>query len=428
MSIRSNYKVKALRQIENFMSAHNLFPSCHANANGRGVIAVSGGMDSMFLLWALSAIFKRKGLELLAVHINHGTRKECVNEEAGVVNFARSLDVNVKVFSLDNLPNSNFESWARKERYKIFETLIEAGDLLYTAHHIDDSFEWSLLSQFKSSSLRPVLGIPVTRGSVCRPLMCMTRAHIEKCVRSLQLPYYVDSSNTDLNFERNYIRNAIIPLIKSRFPTYLKHYVYRSNDLARKLGVHRVIGQTRLLNIKFSFGTVAFMSDFSTNFTGQDEELIKIIQSISSSERGVLRTQVKKLIEASKNGKMGPLTFSGGINCSLFSGVLVFLKKDMRVSLNFLTINRYQTILGKDLEREFLAGRAGLGIVLSKDESLIKNVGRLSKIFGKEFVKTDYNAYAVSKLLRVFKKMGRKHLNTMFIVPDMSIDKSIGDY
>ncbi|MBT3586060.1 MAG: tRNA lysidine(34) synthetase TilS [Halobacteriovoraceae bacterium] len=306
------------------------------------------------LLLLLMAELKSRGLfkEIVAVHIDHGTRAECKAESELVASVCTNLGVPFRSVKLQLNPKaSNFEFLAREARYFEFEKILCPGDKLYLGHHIDDSLEWSLMQQFKSGSVIPSLGIPLKRGAVARPFHCLTRKQIRKLALKFELPFLDDSSNMDPRFERNFVRNEILTKVEERFPAYLKHFVHRGNQLALKLAVHCSTnsqenwkGQANLAG-----GEAILCRSYLNKFEGSEEQIRRTISRLSNQKRGRIGNQVSKLITAQSNGKLGPMNFSGGLKAYMGQGSLLFLsKKDEE---NYKSLDKKW---GEELERKSL--------------------------------------------------------------------------
>ncbi|MCK5074036.1 MAG: tRNA lysidine(34) synthetase TilS [Bacteriovoracaceae bacterium] len=303
--------------------------------SGKVCVAVSGGMDSMLLLYVAKAM-EVSGIlsKVSAVHVNHGTRKENYCEQVLVCEFAKKLGVPLVVKKIKlSMSDGNFESRARDQRYAIFNQERGAGDLIYMAHHIDDSFEWSLMARLKTGSSESGLGIPVISRSVARPFMCLTKKQIKRFVREIGIPFLNDPSNGNIRFERNYLREKIISPIKGRFPGYLRHYVYQSNDLAGSMGISRLVKKNadNFQVFEDSCGGISLVNgNFEKEFASVENKILSIIQNRSTDTRGVLRSQVNKIIHAARRGSGGPLRFSGGVLGYIFHGMLYFInEKDL---------------------------------------------------------------------------------------------------
>lgn len=302
-----------------FMTGMKLFPE-----TGIAFVGLSGGADSLFLTLILKELLSLGHInKLIALHVNHGTRDENHLEEAFVKEFCSNLEIEliIKHGRLD-LNESNFENTARNFRQAFFKSNVNNGDRLYLGHHIDDSFEWSLMQNLKTSSLGSSLGIPLVNGIIARPLMIFTREQIERILKSINVLYINDESNLDEKFERNFIRNNLVPTIKERYPSYLKNYVARANSLASLMGLHRATKE-QFTVVKDDFGGISIYNKSGENSFFYARELIKNwIEYLSTNKRGSLREQLNKCIQAQSIGKSGPLLFSGGVLGFMDQGVI----------------------------------------------------------------------------------------------------------
>ena len=321
--------------------------------SGKVALALSGGRDSMALLHVLVELRNRGPIKgLRAFHVNHGTRPENAQEEALVREYCLKQGVSLEVFhpALDSTV-SNFEHFARAKRYELFFNSLQVGEVLFTAHHIDDSFEWSLLKQFKSSSPQAGLGIPVKNGRIRRPFNCVTKKQIASFVEVHNVPFAHDSSNYSIRFERNYLREKVIPGIAQRFPNYLKHYVHRSNRLAHKWGISSLVDS----NIKFQLqrdhlGILISHPAGGNDFRGAQERIIEAITLLSEKKRGTLNTQVEKIIQAARNGKKGPLLFSGNVFGFINHDSLYFMAQKSLKDFKKLDEKLLSSLKNKELE------------------------------------------------------------------------------
>lgn len=292
-------------------------------------IAVSGGRDSMYLLY-LSSLLKEKGVikRLSAIHIDHGTSDKSLEIYSMVKKYCKELGVELhkEKFSL-SLNESNFENKARQVRLKSFSKIVGPKEVLFQGHHIDDSIEWSLMQKFKSSSLSSTLGIPVKRKNIIRPLMCMSRAQITSEVKRRKVPFYNDPSNFDTKFERNRMRSLLKRNIAPYYQSYIKNYVFQHNELARKLGKSAFKKSLDDITIKRE-GRGISLNKKSGDFSGLESLIEKTIRSLSLAKRGKLSLQIQKLINAQKKNKSGPLLFSGGVLAYLQKQFIFFIHRD----------------------------------------------------------------------------------------------------
>jgi tRNA(Ile)-lysidine synthase len=287
----------------------------------KGVIAVSGGLDSICLLKILSTY---KKLNFEALHINHGTRAENENEENFVRKFCSELNIKCHVEKLSmSLADSNFELKARNARQNIFKSFVDQGYYVYTAHHLDDSFEWTLMQSFKQSSLKSTLGIPVFSNGLCRVFLCVSKLQLKNYAQALKLSWIEDKSNQNTKFERNALRILFNQALAKRYKGYLRHYVNRQNQLAFLLGKHRLLLTSKLELINAGPHAIEMKS---SDFRFHKEKIREYIHYFSVKKRGEIEKELEKLIECHRlNKKMkmhGPFSFSGGVKAYLLKDSL----------------------------------------------------------------------------------------------------------
>lgn len=315
---------KYIKHLERFMTRMELLPS-----SGRLILSVSAGVDSMVLLHMIHSLQIRSKLfnSVRVVHFHHGTRPENDEEYQFLKQYCDALNISFTGEHLNLAQGGNFELRARDDRYAFMKKLLRPGDLIYTAHHMDDSFEWSLMQQFKNGTPESELGIPVINGTIARPFMCFSKKQIEAYATYFEVPFYHDASNDLSLFERNYVRNEIIPKIKQKFPSYLKHYVHRSTLKAFRLGLLRNSSSknNNYLVREDDCGGIALIS-VNAKF---DQEALplaeKLIKRLSLKQKGSLKKELFKLMEAISNGKKGPMSFSGGVKIYLEKGWLYMI-------------------------------------------------------------------------------------------------------
>jgi tRNA(Ile)-lysidine synthase len=303
------------RHVRMFIEEHRLMAK-----EKKLLISVSGGVDSLVLAEVLHNL--NYPIELL--HFNHGTRpSENSREEKLVCEFAKKRSLICHVIQLKmNLSEKNFEKKARIKRQKFYRDFIAKNYWVYTAHHIDDSFEWSLMQSFKQSSVKSALGIPVFNKGIVRPFMCVTKKHIMQYAQKRKLKWLEDSSNQNDKFERNFLRLHVTKSIFKKYPKALAHYVSRSNQLAFMHNLHTHSSESKALVQLESSGGILMVSK---NFSEHKEEIKKCIYRLSEKSRGEIDHELDKLIKASdeilKDPKSfpfkGPMNFSGGVTIFL---------------------------------------------------------------------------------------------------------------
>ena len=181
------------------------------------VCAVSGGADSMALLWALYLLKEEWNLDISAAHFNHRLRgAESDRDEAFVREFCDGYGIPLHVGSGTIVPgNKGLEAAARDVRYAFLRTL---PGKIATAHTADDNAETLLMHLVRGTGLKGLGGIMPQNGNVIRPMLSITRQEIEDFLAEYAVDYITDSSNNGDDFLRNRIRHHVMPLLKEENP------------------------------------------------------------------------------------------------------------------------------------------------------------------------------------------------------------------
>lgn len=185
------------------------------------VLGISGGADSMCLLFVLKKLMPVYGLTLTAVHINHGLRGAAADaDEAYVESICAQWGIQYVCFREDihmlaKKEKMTEEEAGRKFRYDCFESVREmyGAKKIAVAHHINDLAETVLFNMFRGSYLKGMGGIAPVRAEIIRPLLCLERSEIESLLDHEQIAYCTDHTNFDTNYTRNKIRLELLPYI-----------------------------------------------------------------------------------------------------------------------------------------------------------------------------------------------------------------------
>ena len=226
-------KKKVEQKVIKFIDTHGLI-----GEGDKVLIALSGGPDSVFALHFFNKFKKRFKIEIAAVHLNHKLRgKEADKDEKFCKDLCDKLNVefvstHVDVNKLKKVSRKSIEEIARNERYKFFEytsTKLHA-DKIVTAHVQDDNTETVLLNLIKGAGIKGLSGIPVVRGKIIRPLLCLKKEEILSYMRQAEYKYRKDKSNDENKYQRNIIRNKVIPIITSEINPSFNETVFRTSN------------------------------------------------------------------------------------------------------------------------------------------------------------------------------------------------------
>lgn len=181
-------------------------------------VALSGGADSMSLLYALNSLKERLGITLSAAHLNHMIRgNEAMRDEEFVKRACERLNIplfceRIDVPAYAKQRKLSTELAAREVRYE-FLSRVSKG-LVATAHTASDNLETVLFNLTRGSALKGLCGIPPKRGIFIRPLILCTRDEVESYCEKNGIEYVTDSTNLSDEYTRNKIRHNVIPVLK----------------------------------------------------------------------------------------------------------------------------------------------------------------------------------------------------------------------
>ena len=182
------------------------------------VCAVSGGADSMALLWGLYLLKDKLELDLSAAHFNHKLRgEESDRDEAFVRDFCAGYGIPfVSGSGQVKAGPKGLEAAAREARYAFLKT--QPGRIA-TAHTADDNAETILMHLVRGTGLKGLGGITPVNGNLIRPMLRITRAEVLAFLAEYSIPFVEDSSNSGDDFLRNRLRHAVMPLLKQENPS-----------------------------------------------------------------------------------------------------------------------------------------------------------------------------------------------------------------
>jgi tRNA(Ile)-lysidine synthase len=191
------------------------------------VIAYSGGVDSQVLLHSIAQLKSNQQIsnEILVCHVNHGLSDNALHWQ----NFAKqechklSLKLVVQKVNINVQPQQSLEAIARDLRYNALKALSERPAIILTGHHSDDQSETFLLALKRGGGLKGLSSMlqvsPLGKHFLVRPLLNISREQIQQYALANQLTWVEDESNKDINFDRNFIRQEVMPLLKERWPS-----------------------------------------------------------------------------------------------------------------------------------------------------------------------------------------------------------------
>ena len=187
--------------------------------NGSTVtVALSGGADSVALLYCLLELKEQRMFNICAAHLNHNLRgDESLRDANFVAELCKKLKVELSLIRVDiasvaEQTGESIELAARRVRYDFLNEV--SSGVIATAHTASDSFETMLFNLSRGTAIKGLCGIPPKRDNLIRPLIYCTRADVEEYCAKKGIEFVTDSSNLTDDYTRNKIRHNAVPVLR----------------------------------------------------------------------------------------------------------------------------------------------------------------------------------------------------------------------
>ncbi|NLF38335.1 tRNA lysidine(34) synthetase TilS [bacterium] len=307
----------------------------HLEPGGTYLAGFSGGADSLALLDVLDGLRGDTGINLIAVHVDHGLRGgESDADAAFCESFCRARGITCRVVRVDaaefaRTHKLSLEDAARRCRFRAFASVGggEHAAALFLAHHADDQAETLLLRLFRGAGLRGIAGMkPVTAFhglTIIRPWLSIRRAEIGEYIRERGLPFREDSTNDDRRFARNWLRHELLPRINEQFGPDVTERLCRLGDVARGAEAFIEKAGRRFLDVHAMegiLGTAVPLSEFEALDLAVQRAALDLIARGVDEDIRLEYTTVEAVRAAFIERRAPAVTLPGGLVCGVAWG------------------------------------------------------------------------------------------------------------
>ncbi len=174
---------------------------------GKNLLAFSGGVDSSALFYLLL----ESNIKFDIALVNYGLREQSIKEEGYALELSKRYNLKAYIKKAPKF-SSNFEKNARDFRYSFFKRVIKTHKYtnLITAHQLNDQLEWFLMRLTKGAGVSELLGLESISKrdgyNLIRPILHISKDELLAYLKQNGYRYYIDSSNINQKYERNYFR------------------------------------------------------------------------------------------------------------------------------------------------------------------------------------------------------------------------------
>jgi len=394
------------KQVLAFITEHGMLEQ-----GDRIVVGVSGGADSVCLLRILCELRQAFALELYAVHVNHGLRgDEAERDERFTVELCERLEVPCQVVKIDVRKEAaalhlSEEEAGRELRYQSFakEAEKQGCTKIAVAHHMEDNAETLLFRMFRGTGISGLSGIaPVSLMpqaddrtiKLIRPLLCVTRAEVEKYLQECGQAYCNDSTNKENTYSRNGIRNEILPVASG----YINAQSVRNlNTLARQARAVTELLE-RQAEALYEKCVTSEKNRLSLSLQGDEEPVLlefvfrSCLYKLAEKKRDISAVHIEVLCELCKKQVGSHLDLPYGIRAKrTYEGVMLSVGETGETHGNGAEVQGYRTVI----EKENLLH--GITVILPNDRGSLSFSVKEIKAFGTEkyaeIVKNAQNDY-----------------------------------
>ena len=352
-----------MEQVLNLIKENNFFAP-----NSRVGVGVSGGADSMCLLHFLYAHRNELNIEVIAINVNHNTRKEDAKEANFVEKYCKKLGIlclktKADAQALMEKEKLSMEEACRIVRFETFADLKKKGLIDYVAlgHHLRDQAETILMHIVRGCGLKGASGMEYVNDFVVRPFLNLGKGDIMLYMAQNNVPYVVDESNFDTSISRNLIRQEVLPTLRQVWPN-VDEAICNFGKTCREDDKY-ISNNVDLGAVIFGIHEVKIPKNY---FSYPEPVVFRLLEKALDSLGGTSDFERKHFEMIMRIPKM-----SNGTRINLPHGINAYSEYD------YVTITTKQIVKRSDLNKGFSVGRVEFGPL---GEIVIEEVNEFKKV------------------------------------------------
>lgn len=292
-----------IKKVQAYIEAYNMIQK-----KDKIVVGISGGADSVCLLFVLLELQKQYELELIGVHINHHIRgEEALRDQHFVEQLCRRYEIPLEVIDCNVIEeasrrNRSVEETGRDIRREAFIDVLHQyqGDKIALAHHANDNVETFLMNVARGTGLQGLKGIAPVRESLIRPLLCLERSEVEGYLQEREEAYCVDSTNLEDTYTRNMIRNQIVPIFENHINDKAVDHMSRVIEELSRIESYmsnQVNGAWRLCTVEKESNQVMIHKERLLEYPLiiQERVVKRAIEQVAGHQRDITRRHIEEV-------------------------------------------------------------------------------------------------------------------------------------
>ena len=289
------------------------------NEGDKIVIGVSGGSDSITLLYLLNKYKEKFKIKLYVCHINHKIRKDSTIDEQYVENICEKMNVpfykkRVQVEQIAKENKMGTEEAGRIIRYEFFREIAkkENANKIAIAHNMNDNAETMLLNLIRGSGLSGLEGITPKENDIIRPLINSKKTDINNFCKENNIEYKIDSTNKQNIYRRNIIRNEVIPKLEEINPNIVEtlsrtsKIIKQNNTFIKETTKSEYKKITHIISNEEKTHIEINLKEFNLLSENIKQNLIlKAIEEIQGNTKNIEKANIDEVIQIAKRNVGG---------------------------------------------------------------------------------------------------------------------------
>ncbi|MFA6917476.1 MAG: tRNA lysidine(34) synthetase TilS [Candidatus Gracilibacteria bacterium] len=294
------------------------------------ILGVSGGPDSIFLLYILQKLIKTHPVKIIIAHVNHMLRGiESNLDEKFIKALAKEENHTVHILKKDigklsKTLGKGLEETGREIRYEFFKELARKNKANYiiTAHQADDNLETVIMNLVRGASMKGLSGMKDVEKlsknlKLLRPLLNISKKQIMDYLKTKKIPFRIDKSNKDTVYRRNFIRHKIIPSLKKLNPNLVDTVAKNTKHFREiiKLLEEKAVSWLNKNSLNKTFTKFGVKSFRKQPKTLQKEIILRLYEKIIGNTKDIETPHIDEVLKIINSGlgnkekRLGKLLF-----------------------------------------------------------------------------------------------------------------------
>ncbi len=395
------------------------------NSNDKIIAAVSGGADSIFMLYNLKSLQDEYNLKIIVAHVNHGIRETATRDEKFVEELSKKLSLEYKVLhiNMDEYARENkisSEEAGRFLRYKFFRDLSGKDGKIFLAHNEDDQAETVLFRIIRGTGIDGLCAMDYIDKDLYRPMLSIKRSEIEEYISSRKIEFVQDETNFQDVYSRNKLRLNVIPYIENNFNENFKESLVRLSEISKKNNsyiknkVFEILEKNYIDN-KLNIKEIKDLDEYIIS-----EVVREFLKRELNTLEGISLKNINDIINLIKKSENSNITLPGGFNLVLVYNYL-YINKELNLKVDneeILDYGENDTSFGCIKIQDGMISKSNRFLISIDKDKIKGNLKVRTRLDGDKFMPIGMDKYKKLKNFFIDNKVDRYKRDFVPIITD----------